>query len=116
MRAVNYRLNVKAGDTWNDFSLTWNDANGDPVDLTGYTAQLQVRATNTPTGTSILLITSAAGQLVIDALNGTITTLVSATDMTIAAGRYFYDLEVQVGSVKTTLIQGEFWVHPQITT
>jgi hypothetical protein len=46
-------LTVEQGAYW-DQPLLWKDSNGDPVDLTGYTADMQVRDNDIVAGDPIV--------------------------------------------------------------
>ena len=58
-------------------SVTLNDSNGVPVDLTGYTALMHVRREKTD-ATPVLTLTTADGTITLGGAAGTITLLVSA--------------------------------------
>jgi len=95
--------------------ITWNDSAGSPVNLSGYTARMQVRQRYVST-TTVLSLTSGSGITLGGAL-GTITLLASATTTAaITAGEYLYDLElVSGGGVVTRLLQGSFTVRAEVT-
>ena len=86
-----------------------------PVDLTGYTAKMQVRKES---GTALIVeLSTANSRIIIDPLLGKITLSISATDTNnLAAGMYKYDLELtsSTGFV-IRFIQGQFEVIGQIT-
>lgn len=93
------------GDTWDSFAVIWKQ-NTTPVDLTGYTAALvisQVRG-----GDVVLELTSEAGDLTIVADEGRIEMSVPFAKTDITPGRYYYDLVVTNGTVKKTLVYGNF--------
>ena len=87
---------------------------GVPLDLTGYTAALQVRDSYTATDAEISL-TSGSG-ITLGGTAGTIAVVVSSTVTAgVAANTYVYDLELYSGSTTTRLLQG-FWKHtPEVT-
>ena len=97
-----------------DLNLTWN-VSGSPVNLTSYTARMQVRDTF-DTATTVLNFTSGSG-ITLGGTAGTI--LVEATAATTAGvpvGQYVYDLElVSAGSAVTRLIQGNLTLDPEVT-
>lgn len=86
-----------------------------PVDLAGYSARLQIRATDQATGDPLLSLTSSAG-ITINNTDKTITVTISATvtaAMTFATG--VYELEMESGSgVVTTLLSGNVTVTDEI--
>ena len=93
--------------------LTWK-IDGNPVNLTGYTARMKVK--NIVRNVEVISITSSSG-IALGGSAGTIDLTVSATDMTkVVAGKYSYDLElVSPGGVVTRLVKGTFTVTPEVT-
>ena len=86
------------------------------VDLTGYSARMQVRKSVTDSST-LLSLSTDTGEIVITGSTGTITITINATSMSsISAGNWVYDLEiVSSGGVVTRLIEGRFIVTPEVT-
>lgn len=107
-------LTFPQGATWS-FSLAWNDDDGDPINLTGYSAAMQVRQTYKST-TPVVSVSSGSGITLGGAL-GTVAVQVSATTTDdIKAGRYVYDLELtSAGGEVTRLIEGTLTVTPEVT-
>ena len=93
--------------------ITWNDTNGDPVDLTGYTARMQVRPTTDST-TLTLELTTGNNRITLGGAAGTIELLVAASVMTMA-GDFVYDLELVSGTIVTRLVEGFFTVRAEVT-
>ena len=99
-----------------DYTLTWQTG-GTPVNLSGYSARMQVRdgfdggsaIVNLTSGTGITL-GGTAGTIVV-ALTATQTAAIDATP----SGQYVYDLELVSGSTVTRLIEGNFLVSPEVT-
>jgi hypothetical protein len=89
--------------------------NGSRLNLTGYTAAMQVRETYDSTST-ILSLTNGSG-ITLGGTAGTIAILVSSTATTaLTDGFYSYDLEITSGGgVTDRLLQGKFVVTPQVT-
>lgn len=111
------KLNLVAyqGASW-DYTLTWL-AGGTPVNLTSYTARMQVRETYDSTST-ILSLTSGTGIT----LGGTAGTIYLEASATTTAGfdgtpnkQYIYDLELENAGVVTRLVEGTFTVNPEVT-
>ena len=98
-------------------TVTWLDANDQPVNLTGYTARMQVRQRYVSTSTVLSLTSSPAAGISLGTTNGQITITVSATSMAaVEAGEYRYDLELVSGSgVVTRLLMGSFTVRAEVT-
>ena len=107
-------LTFPQGDTW-ALSLTWNDSAGAPINLTGYTAAMQLRLTYDAV-TPVLSLTSTSG-ITLGGSAGTVALLVDApTTAAIDAGIYVYDLDLRSGGgVVTRLVQGSVTVTPEVT-
>jgi len=105
-------LLVYQGATFDQtFTLT---VSGSPVNLTGYTAAMKVRAT--PADDAVLSLTNGSGITLGGAL-GTVAVVITATQTSnIAAGKYYYDLELTSAGVVTRFIQGSFRVSAEITS
>lgn len=88
-----------------------------PTDLTGYTARMQVRRSRDPAdSTEILSLTTENSRITLGGDTGTISLLVSASDMeSITAENFVYDLELVHGSVVSRIVQGEFIVEANVT-
>ena len=95
--------------------FTYKDSDGVAVDLTGYSASMQVRK-SLADGVALELST-VNSRITLGGAAGTVTLLVSATDTaTIDVGQYFYDLELtSESSVVTRLIEGRFQVKEAYT-
>ena len=89
--------------------------NGVPMNLSGYTAAMQVRETYDST-TTLLSLTNVSG-ITLGGTAGTIlVTIASTATEAIADGFYSYDLEITSGGgVKDRLLQGKFVVTPEVT-
>ena len=97
-------------------AITWQDSQAVPVNLTGYTARMQVRD-EVDSASAALSLTTENSRISLGGTAGTITLLVSATDTAaVAAGEYIYDLELVSGAgTVTRLIQGCFTVDGEVT-
>lgn len=114
MAAGNYNFTIEQGATWTrDF--VWTDSTGTAIDLTGYTARMQGRATIQSPATLFSLTSSPAAGLTITAAQGKVTATISATDTSNLPCGGFYDLELINGSVVTRLLQGSFTLSPEIS-
>lgn len=115
-------LTMYQGASW-DYTLTWTTTAGtvkSPVNLTGYTARMQVRETQASTAT-ILSLTSGSGIT----LGGTAGTIYLEASASTTAGvpasnspqdQYAYDLELVSGAgYVTRLVEGNFFVDPEVT-
>lgn len=110
-----YNISADQGATFAR-QLTWKDKSSNPVNLTNYTARMQIRTT--PLSQDIILsLTTENNRIVLGGSAGTITLTVSASDMTtVAPGKYFYDLElVSSGGVVVRLLKGTFKINAEVT-
>lgn len=108
MKPGGYDVVCPQGST---LSLTFQwKINGIPVNLTGYTAKLQVRESYNAASTLIALTSSPVAGLTVDG-NGNIGVTVSATTTAaVPAGTYVWDIELTSGTTVTRLLQGR-WMH-----
>jgi hypothetical protein len=114
MSAARLDLVIEQGATWT-VPLTW-EADGAPVDLTGWSARLQVRASHAHT--SVLLeLTSAGGGIALGGAAGTVTPgLDAAATAGLTWSTGVYDLElVAPGGAVTRLTEGRVTVRPEVT-
>lgn len=98
--------------------LVWKDKNGKRVDLTGYTAKLQIKNLAGDVAALFELNTSN-GRIALGGKNGQIDLSITGTD---TAGitswtKGVYDLVLtSAGGVRTRLIEGSVKVSPGVTT
>lgn len=105
---------VDRGATW-QLEVQYLDDNDVAVNLTGYTAAMQVRS-NYSLDPAVLTLTTSNGGIVITANTGTIMiTATAAQTYDIAPGIYVYDLELTLGTYKERLIQGMLTVTDEVT-
>ena len=113
MAAGIYNISTEQGDT---FTLQFTiDTDGTPLNLTGYTAEMQVRPFTEST-TKILDLTSPAG-ITLGGASGNVSINVSAATMAAAtAGRHVYDFNIiSSGGVVTKILKGRFTIIPEVT-
>ena len=86
-----------------------------PVNLTGYTARMQVRETHT-SPTTLVSLTNGSG-ITLGGVAGTIDILISAaTTAGFTPNTYVYDLElVSANGSVTRMVEGSFTVTPEVT-
>jgi hypothetical protein len=107
-----YNITAYQGATY-DLDMTWR-IGGTAVNLTGYTAALQVKE-NASSTASVLSLTNGSG-ITLGGTAGTIGISVSASTMGSATpGNYVYDLELNSGGQVTRLIQGGFAIQAEVT-
>ncbi len=98
-----------------DKSFTFQSA-GSPVNLTGYTARMQLRAT-VDAVSPLLDMTNANGKIILGSGTGNIRLLVSATDTAaLNFSTAVYDLElVTAGGVVRRLLRGTVTLDKEVT-
>lgn len=112
IRPGNYNVEAYQGAT---FELAFAWSNDDVrVDLTGYTARMQIReAYSSPQ--PILTLTSNS-EITLGGDTGTVTVVIAASVMEgVPAKQYIYDLELVNGTTVTRIIQGTFIVKAEVT-
>lgn len=116
--AGRYDFHADQGATF-DRTITWKDHTGSPIDVSGFSARMQIR--DRIGGTVLHEFDSGDGSIVLGGSSGTIRLIASATDTedwTWSEG--IYDLELtdegSVPVVVTRLLQGRFHVSPEVTT
>lgn len=114
-KAGTLHITIEQGATF-DPSLTWRDQNGALIDLSGFAARMQVRAT-VEDAIVLLEATSANGKLVVGGASGTITFNVPAVETAaLDFETAVYDLEVESGSgVVTRLLKGDVFLSLEVT-
>lgn len=114
MTAGIYNTTIDQGSVWS-VVLVYTDSNDTPVNLTGYTAAMQLRQ-NYNSDTAALTLTTANGGITIVGATGTITITATATQTgNLDPGFYVYDLELTSGANISRLIQGQLTVAEQVT-
>jgi hypothetical protein len=107
-----YNITSYQGATYS-LNMTWA-IGGTAVNLTGYTAAMQVKE-NASSTASVLSLTNGSG-ITLGGTAGTIAIAVSASTMGSATpGNYVYDLELNSGGQVTRLIQGGFAIQAEVT-
>jgi hypothetical protein len=121
---VSTALLMKQGDTWTLRVVWWPaipgtaqpDLTATPINLTGYTARLQVRKQPGDADDPVLALTSSpAAGLTIDAPAGSITARAApAQTQAIPAGPWWWEVEVANGTDTYTLAGGPLTVKAQV--
>lgn len=95
--------------------LVWRDTNGSPIDLTGYTARMEVRKNKT-SGTVLVTLTTENGRITLGGTNGKIDLEIeAATTEEFTAGIYMYDLNLMIADKVYRLMEGTFTVSGEVT-
>ena len=115
MTAATNNFVIDQGANW-FVTFVYKNSAGTAINLTGYSAALQIRDTYADSTTDLSL-TSPSGGITITAATGTIAVTATAVQTAaIAAGSYVYDLEItSSGGIVTRLVQGKISVSPQVT-
>ena len=109
--ATKANLVIDQGSTFST-ELNLTDENGDPLALSGYTANSQIRKWYTSTNAAAEFTTS------INTASGVITlSLTSAQTSNLVHGRYVYDVEINdtATSEVSRIVEGIVTVTPQVT-
>lgn len=87
-----------------------------PVNLTSYTAELQIRSLPSSPD-AVLTLNTSNGGIAITALTGTIACHATAAQTTlIDEGTYYYDIEItSLGGIVTRVAQGQVIVSAEVT-
>lgn len=110
-------ITIEQGSTFTRV-VVYKDADGNPVDLTGYTAEMQIRKTKTSSSVIITLSTSN-GRLELGGVDGTITMIIAGAitnDLDFVWGRY--DLELYPAgntNIGIRLLEGKVNLSKQVT-
>ena len=113
MTAGIYDIVIEQGATFT-LNATWKDSAGAPVNLTGYSARMQVRPSYE--SEEILASLVSPTNIVLGGALGTIVATIPATDtqkLNIQEG--VYDLELEIGGVVTRLLQGKATISWEVT-
>lgn len=106
-------ITIEQGATFN-LEFLYQDQNGDPIDLTGMTARMQLRRQfNSPD--ALLNMTTENGRISLSGTSGTITLNISATDTASLTGSGVYDLELVNGPVVNRILEGSYSICPEVT-
>jgi len=107
-----YNIVCPQGATFDrTFTIKVNNA---PLNLTSYTAAMQVRESYN-SGTALVSLTNGSG-ITLGGTAGTVAVVISSTaSAAIAPGAYSYDLEINSGGVVTRLLEGSFVVTGNVT-
>lgn len=114
--AVTYNTVIDQGADW-FINFSYKNPNGTPVNITGYTAALQIR-TSPLAATAVLTLTSPSSGITITGATGLLACQATAAQTAlITNGKYAYDIEITAPGtgVVTRLVQGTVQVSPQVT-
>jgi hypothetical protein len=127
MAAGKYSFVIEQGSTL-DFEIQYKDSSSNPIDLTGYSAKMQIKsdyADNSPItyltlssslqpdGTGLNLQGSRGAKPYTSGSIGLYISAVSSSALTFSSG--YYDLEVTSGSVVTRILEGQVKLSKEVT-
>jgi hypothetical protein len=113
MAAGVYPLHLEQGATFR-LQVTWNAAGGQPINLTGQTAHMQVRTAHD--GALLLDLSSGAG-LTLGGTAGTVDIVITAAQTSsLTVWRAVYDLYIiPPAGDYTRLLEGPIVIDPTVT-
>lgn len=115
MTAGIYNFTIDQGAQYTT-QIIWADSSGNPIDLTGYTAAMQLREQSSSPNPAALTLTSSNGGITITPLAGEMDILMTTAQTGALDARFYvYDLEIALSGVVTRIIQGQITVSAQVT-
>ena len=114
MPAGVYNFTVEQGATWSR-DLTIKNPDNTVMNLTGYSARMQVRK-DVDASSPLVELSTTNGQIVITPLLGKLTLSLSATQTASLSKGGVYDLEIVSGGGEVTrVIEGQFILKKNVT-
>lgn len=115
MPAAVYDITIEQGA---DFfiNLTYKDDTGSPIDLTGYSARMQVRE-DYSSATALVDATTGNGDITLGGVSGSIDIHIPASvtgALNFDTGKYDIEI-VDASGVVTRLLQGSVVLSPEVT-
>lgn len=111
--AVNYDIGIDAGSTF-QIIFAWKDAASEAIDMTGYSARMQLRRDLGQADPDLSLATGSG--ITITGVSGETLVEIEPDTTKAMTGSYFYDLEVESpAGVVTRLCQGTVTVSSEVT-
>jgi hypothetical protein len=109
-----YNITLYQGATYQQ-QFTWKDQNNNPINLTGYTARMQIRESHDAASPFVTLSTGSG--ITLGGVAGTITLTISDSQtsaMTQSSGVYDIELVSSLGTV-TRLLEGNVIISREVT-
>lgn len=113
MPAGLYNFEIEQGSTL-DKGFLWKDSLGNPVNLSGYSARMQVRSKVTSEDV-LLELTTENGGITLGGGQGTITLHFTEANTSPMPKGGVYDLEMVIGGKVKRLVQGTITVSREVT-
>ncbi len=107
-------LEVVEGDT-STINCTFTDSDGNAINVSTYSFFMTVKSGVNDTDANAVIKQEPADFSVSGAGNNIASTTISATDNTIDAGTYYYDIQYVTGADVVTVVKGIYKVVDQIT-
>lgn len=119
MKATQFDIEMEQGATFDEISFTWwtDSTKTAPVNLTGYSARMQMREDYDDADPQFEVLSTTVGEITLGGAAGTVDVVVPATKTAaITARKGFYDLELVSPSGKVVkLMKGRVTVFPEVT-
>ena len=113
--AVEYDTSINQGADWYINFVYEDTSTSTPINITNYTAALQLRSLPSD-ATAALSLTTGAGITITGASGLVAVHATAAQTGAIDAGYYYYDLEItSPTNIVTRLVQGQILVSAQVT-
>lgn len=113
MTAAVYTFAIEQGTDY-DKTLIWRDNTGNPVNLTGYTARMQLRP-SVSSETVLLDLTTENGGITLGGATGEITLHFTESNTSPVVKGGVFDLEMIIGGKVKRLVQGSITVSREVT-
>ena len=117
MVAARYDITIEQGSKF-ESTIIYKDSNGNIVDLTGYTAEMQIRET-VASATTLITLSTSNGRITITGASGQIDLSINATDTDdLDFERGVYDLEITPASGADNtirILQGKVALSKEVT-
>lgn len=115
MRAGQHTLTIDQGTDWSETFTLRSKATGVPLDLTGYTARMQMRREYT-SPTTMIELTTGNGRIVLGGEDGTVTLRLNATETASITRSGVWDVElVSAGGMVYRPLRGDVVLRPEVT-
>ena len=115
MTAGIYNFSIDQGSVFS-LNMVYEDPDGNPINLSGQTARMQIRRKyDSPDPADLTLTTSNGGIAITGATGNILVTITDEQSSTLDAGFYVYDLELDNAGTISRLVQGQVTVNAQVT-
>lgn len=110
-----YRTTLSQGESFSR-TLTWTDSGGNLVNLTGYTAKMDLRSSPVGSTTALLTLTDTSGLTLGGAAGTIVWEMTDVQTLLLPTGTVAYDLRLTSGGGEVTyLIYGTIAVRARVT-